>query len=173
MYTRQDYVDHKCTHSEYFRQFVNSMQKRMILSRWTAEELAKAWENDEAFNTQFTPIREWDKILCPVDPRLLDAVGESSTPPTRTCILKEAARQIVMEHYETCGRVYDQFKYKILYLRDDPGHYERCTMDVIATDKEHAQRLFEKAHPAFQFLSATKYSKHNAVKDRWEHLTDL
>ena len=76
-----------------------------------------------------------------------------------------------MEHYETCGRVYDQFKYKILYLRDDPGHYERCTMDVIATDEEHAQRLFEKAHPAFRFLSATKYSKHNAVANEWERVT--
>ena len=149
------------------------MQKRMILSRWTAEELAEAWENDEAFNTRFTPIREWDKIPCPVDPRLLDAVGEVLTPSTRTCIRKEAARQIVMEHYETCGRVYDQFEYSITYLRDDPGHYERCTMDVIATDGEHARRLFEKAHPAYAPLSVTKHSKHNAVKDRWERVTDL
>lgn len=173
MYTRQDYLDHKCTHSEYFRQFANGMQKRMVLSRWTAEELAEAWENDESFNTRSTPIREWDKLFCPVDHRLLDAVGESSTPSTRVCILKEAARQIVMEHYETCGRVYDQFEYSIIYLRDDPGHYERCTMDVIAMDGEHARRLFEKAHPAYIPLSVTKHSKHNAVKDRWERVTDL
>lgn len=173
MYTRQDYINHKCTHSEYFMQFVNVMQKRMILSRWAAEELAKAWENDEAFNTWFTSIREWDKIFCPVDPRLLDAVGESSTPSTRVCILKEAARQIVMEHYETCGRVYDQFEYRLIYLRDDPGHYERCTMDVIATDGEHARRLFKKAHPAFTLLSETKRRKHNAITDRWERVTDL
>lgn len=173
MYTRQDYLDHKCTHSEYFRQFVNGMQKRIILSRWTAEELAEAWENDESFNTYYTPIGEWDKIYCPADPRLLDAVGETLTPSTRTCIRKEAARQIVMEHYETCGRVYDQFKYKILYLRDDPGHYERCTMDVTATDGEHARRLFEKAHPAYTPLSVTKHSKHNAVTDRWECVTGI
>lgn len=135
--------------------------------------MAEAWENDEALNTRFTPIREWDKIPCPVDPRLLDAVGEILTPSTRTCIRKEAARQIVMEHYETCGRMYDQFEYKILYLRDDPGHYERCTMDVIATDGEHARRLFEKAHPAYRFLSVTKHRKHNAVKNRWERVTDI
>lgn len=105
MYTRQDYLNHKCTHSEYFAQFVNDMQKRIVLERWTAKELARSWENDEAFNTRSTPIAQWDRLACPIDHRLLDELGEYSTPSTRVCILKEAARQIVMDHYETYGGV--------------------------------------------------------------------
>lgn len=172
MYTRQDYLDHKCTHSEYFAQFVNDMQKRIILSRWAAKELARAWENDESFNTHSTPIAQWDRLSCPTDHRLLDELGEYSTPSTRVCILKEAARQIVMDHYETYGRRYDRFRYKIVYIKNDPKDNERYGTNEEATDRESLRRAFERAHPECVFLSATKYSKHNAVADMWERITN-
>lgn len=172
MYTRQDYLNHRCTHCEYFAQFVNPMQKRIILARWTAKELARAWEDDESFNTRSTPIAQWDRLACPTDHRLLDELGESSTPSTRICILKEAARQIVMDHYETYGRRYDRFRYKIVYVKNDPKDSERYGTNEEATDRESLRRAFERAHPECVFLSETKYSKHHAVADMWERITN-
>lgn len=171
MYTRQDYLNHKCTHSEYFAQFVNDMQKRIILERWTAKELARAWENDEAFNTRLTSIAQWGRLPCPTDHRLLDAAGEHSTPSTLVCILKEAARQIVEDHYKEFGRLYDKFGYDIIYTKADPADCNRYHASVEAPDEDSAQKIFEKRNPGAMFLSVTKYGKHNAVANEWERVT--
>lgn len=171
MYTRQDYLNHKCTHREYFAQFVNVMQKRIITEQWTPKKLARSWENDEAFNTRLTSIAQWDRLPCPTDHRLLDAAGEHSTPSTLVCILKEAAKQIVDEHYEKFGRMYDKFGYDIIYVNADPLDYTRHHDSVEAPDVESAQKIFEKRTPGALFLSATKYGKHNAITNEWERVT--
>ena len=171
MYTRQDYLNHKCTHREYFAQFVNGLHKRIVLERWTTKELARAWENNEAFNTRVTSISQWDRLPCPTDHRLLDAVGEHSTPSTRVCILKEAARQIVEDHYKEFGRLYDKFGYDIIYTKADPADCNRYHASVEAPDVYSAQKMLEKRTPGAMFLSATKYGKHNSLTDSWEMVT--
>lgn len=171
MYTRQDYLNHKCTHREYFAQFVNGLHKRIVLERWTTKELARAWENDEAFNTRVTSISQWGRLPCPTDHRLLDAVGEHSTPSTRVCILKEAARQIVEDHYKEFGRLYDKFGYDIIYTKADPADCNGYHASVEAPDVYSAQKMFEKRNPGAMFLSATKYGKHNSLTDSWEMVT--
>jgi hypothetical protein len=103
MFTHADYMAKKCSHREYFAQFVNSAiieQVRSVIG----EDRIKA-SIDEYLND--IPLGEWDKLtgyaervgdVWPCRPRvnvdLIKEAGEWITAGTLVSIAKEAARQI-------------------------------------------------------------------------------
>ena len=51
MFTRRDYVfDKKCSHNEYYAQFVTDSVKQLVLSKWSVKTLKSAYAEDEHFN---------------------------------------------------------------------------------------------------------------------------
>lgn len=93
MFSRKDYLDGKCTHREYYAQFVNSQQKSAILSRIGKDRLEKS--TCEHFND--IPLKEWDSIYCPISSSKMKECGDYITNAGRICIIKEAATQILEE----------------------------------------------------------------------------
>lgn len=95
MKTRQEYLDGKCTHEEYYNQFVDSRVKQIVLTRHTKEDLKKAYSKDESLNS--ISIRVWDSLAENIrykGPELKE-VGDYLTLSGSVCILKAAARQII------------------------------------------------------------------------------
>lgn len=114
MKTRQQYMDtppkygtpeSTAHHRAYFAQFVTPHVKAQVLARFGIKRL-KANAKDPHFNT--IPLSEWDAFwgcydrgmyIRPPAPvaELLKRAGEDNSMSTGTCILKEAARQLVEE----------------------------------------------------------------------------
>ena len=96
MHSRQDYLEKKVTHREYYAQFVGEA------ARSAAESLRKsiAGSSDPHFND--IPLQTWDKlgkwIMTQETANKLNAAGDGDSKATRVCILKEAAAQLK----ETC-----------------------------------------------------------------------
>ena len=107
MFTRKDYLDKKCTHRQYWAQFVTRSMRELVRRRIGLERLQSssneyfsdvttlsAW--DEMKNATFTMLdqQKWREIQYPeyTDP---GSIGWSSSD--NTCLLKEAARQLVEE----------------------------------------------------------------------------
>lgn len=111
MFTRAQYLNKECTHREYWAQFVTPGMKRMVENTIKLERLQRS--TNEYFN-DVTKVSEWDvmrngtfamlnlktwrEINYPeyTDPR---SIGWSMSD--NTCILKEAARQLVEESVDT------------------------------------------------------------------------
>ena len=81
-YTRQDYVEGKCTHREYYAQFVNGSVKRIVGDRIGMSKIL-ASTNDNFNNI---PLSKWDRLHG-------SFVGAKSLSDT-VCIAKEAAQQL-------------------------------------------------------------------------------
>lgn len=100
MFTRKDYMDGRCDHRTYYAQFVTPAVFHMVERRFTAERLVRC--SDQAyFNT--IPLTLWD-MMVPVLERMVDRrrmkeLGEGWSLGTGVCILKEAARQVVENHW--------------------------------------------------------------------------
>jgi hypothetical protein len=93
-FTRQDYLADKCTHSEYYGQFVTGEIKQRVMSYIGIENIKKAInEGDEHLNT--IPLRKWDAIAVPIiGGNLLREAGDYPTLAGGVCIAKEAAKQL-------------------------------------------------------------------------------
>lgn len=100
MFTRKDYMDGRCDHRRYYAQFVTPAVFRMVERRFTAERLVRC-SDQSYFNT--IPLHQWDMMVPTlermVDRRLMKELGEGWSLGTGVCILKEAARQIVENHW--------------------------------------------------------------------------
>jgi len=83
MFTRQDYLDNKCTHREYYAQFVTLYIKAMV-SNFIGINHIKA-SMDEHFND--IPLGLWDTLRC-----------GGKTLSDNVCIAKEAAKQLKEEN---------------------------------------------------------------------------
>lgn len=92
MFTRQDYMNNKCTHSEYYSQFVNDYTKRIVLSRWNKTVLKNAYDKDQHFNS--LSLGQWDNLTFLISPDF-KKYGDYSTLAGCVCVLKETARHIV------------------------------------------------------------------------------
>ncbi len=97
MFTRQDYLHNKCTHEEYYAQFVDENVKRIVSLRFTEKELK---ESGGAFDG--IPLPVWDVLASWISPperakirALLKERGDLPSKAGYVCILKEAARQII------------------------------------------------------------------------------
>lgn len=103
IFTRCDYVfNNKCSHDQYYSQFVTESVKQLVLSRWSKNTLKKAYAENQHFNS--IPLVKWDAMAdilkCHHSTmRLLAKANESSgtSLSDRVCVLKQAAKMIVME----------------------------------------------------------------------------
>ena len=97
MFSRKDYLEHKCSHSEYYAQFVNEDARRAVLSRIGKTRLMCSV--NEHFND--IPLKMWDAVFSPTFPRsigeIFRSVRDFPTDSGLVCIAKEAARNIVCD----------------------------------------------------------------------------
>ena len=90
-------MDNKCSHREYYAQFVTATTKLFVLRRIGEKALNNS--TDEHLND--IPLSTWDGIgqlikSTPSDLKIkMDEAGEGCSPATLVCIAKEAARQII------------------------------------------------------------------------------
>ncbi len=89
MFTRQDYLDKKCNHRQYYAQFVDARLIAVVSNRIGKElRLVK----DE--NLNYIPLARWDEMAKSIRPGAgLKKAGDYQTLAGQVCILKEAARQ--------------------------------------------------------------------------------
>ena len=91
MHTRKDYINGRCSHKEYYAQFVNDNAKLMILDSIGIDRIKKS--KDGNFND--IPLKLWDSIGLPSGiSELLKQAGDYYTLAGQVCILKEGAREI-------------------------------------------------------------------------------
>lgn len=101
MKTRQDYLNKKCTHREYYSQFVQPWIKKVVLQRFSKDLLKRCIKEDKHLNN--LDLKHWDSMeigflrnnsdIRNICRNLKDQYSIS----TGVCILKEAARQITEE----------------------------------------------------------------------------
>jgi hypothetical protein len=90
-YTRQDYMNKVCSHSEYYGQFVTKGIKALVLRTIGEKKLIES--KKEYFND--IPLHIWDGLAIQ---RNLFVIDKAYSLAGAVCILKEAARQIVEEN---------------------------------------------------------------------------
>lgn len=91
-FTRKEYMDHKCTHREYYGQYVSDSLKARVKDDIGLKRLIKS--KDEYLND--IPLKLWDNIPMPYS--VQDAMkknGDFLTQAGIVCIAKEAARQVI------------------------------------------------------------------------------
>jgi hypothetical protein len=99
-FTRRDYVyDNKCSHDEYYAQFVTESVKRLVLSKWSATKIKESFAVDHNLNN--LPLAQWDRLAEILSMnhdlmrKLAEANGSGGTSLSdRVCTLKRAARAI-------------------------------------------------------------------------------
>lgn len=101
MITRQQYINKECTHQEYYAQFVSDRVKRDILQVIGAKALLAS--TDPHLND--IPMALWSNLQSSVESTRKLAESNASTSGGKggisssdlTCVLKEAARQLIQE----------------------------------------------------------------------------
>lgn len=97
MFTRKDYMAHKCTHQEYYMQFVTD-KTFVYLERYIGEErLLKS--KDESFNN--IPLYMWDCLPYAYNKEALSQAGDLFTLGSHVCIYKAAAKFYLGMHTES------------------------------------------------------------------------
>lgn len=107
MFTRQDYMEKRCSHREYYSQFVNRSVLYSVETFIGRDTLLSS--TDEHLND--IPLARWDQLtgytgfsnwkwLLPTNNKRIKEAGEWLTSATAVCIAKEAARQIIEKHKE-------------------------------------------------------------------------
>lgn len=91
MKTRKDYMEHRCTHREYYAQFVTEATRRRVIQAFGVDRLRAS--EDPHLND--IPLARWDRVDVPAPPISLEDCGDWLSPAGAVCILKEAARQII------------------------------------------------------------------------------
>lgn len=97
MITRQEYLQGKATHEEYYAQFVTPEHKSRVLA---GIGLLKLLKSSERFYGDVASVDQWDRIAQPHPQQSLDKLkecGDYMTQAGAVCILKEAARQLIEE----------------------------------------------------------------------------
>jgi len=95
IFTRADYLEKKCTHREYYGQFV-SVNTKTLVCGYIGMDRLRASKN-EHFND--IPLAEWDNLARGGLPRTMSFkdVGDLATLAGEVCLAKEAARQLLEE----------------------------------------------------------------------------
>lgn len=93
--TRQDYLNGKVSHQDYYGQYVDEIVKRDVL--WTiSKDKILSSEDDDSFND--IPLRYWDSLPAwSIVAAKMRKRGDFLTPAGLVCVAKEAARQIKAE----------------------------------------------------------------------------
>ena len=100
MFTHKDYaLDGKCTHQQYYAQFVTGEIKMIVVLNFGLDTLKEAYQEDRTFNT--IPLHRWDSLGIFLNVPIMhdkfkqhqDFISQASI----VCVLKEAARQVVTQ----------------------------------------------------------------------------
>lgn len=100
-YNRQDYMNGKCSHREYYAQFVTPAVKQMVMDRIGLKELVRS--TDEHLND--IPLNVWDNLAGSTRLALMRGdysctlrIADDNSLASQVCALKEAAKQIKEEN---------------------------------------------------------------------------
>lgn len=94
MYTRKDYLNKKCTHREYYSQFVTHQIRDIARFSFGVQRLKEEFLKDENLNG--IPLGFWDRATNGFScNKAMMEHGDYSTISGKVCVLKEAARQII------------------------------------------------------------------------------
>lgn len=101
MITRQQYLsDSTNLHESYYKQFVNSSIKQMVLNKFGIEKLKKHYAAKFG-DKNYIDLNHWDSLAGGYSSQLcaskLKEVGDYPSLAGAVCILKTAARMIVEE----------------------------------------------------------------------------
>lgn len=91
MFTRKQYMNHECSHREYYAQFVTEGTRQVVLQSIGRERLEGS--TDPHLND--IPLRRWDHTPLWLPQGSMKERGDWLSPAGKVCILKEAARQIL------------------------------------------------------------------------------
>ncbi len=91
-FTRRQYLNHECSHREYYAQFVTNATKRRVFDAFGGCEIASC--ASEVFTE--IPLDRWDRVTRGMIYSLKNLLlaGDQPTPAGLVCIAKEAAAQI-------------------------------------------------------------------------------
>ncbi len=96
LYSRQKYLENKCSRQKYYSQFITEYINEQILQVFSKEKLKAAYNIDKYFST--IPYYEWNKLwYCVNDSGLLDKT-EYTNNIIRSYVLKQAAENIVINY---------------------------------------------------------------------------
>lgn len=90
-FTRDDYMEHRCSHREYYAQFVTQEVKAAVVFHIGAAQLQAS--TDAHLND--IPLVKWDRATAPYSRSLFKELGDGWSMAGHVCILKEAARQVI------------------------------------------------------------------------------
>ena len=99
MYTRHQYLNSECTHSDYYDQFVTPAIKGIVLSRYSKRQLTDALAQDKHLNS--IPLASWDGLGASLKAtptglgEKMKEAGDYLTLAGIVCVLKAAAISIV------------------------------------------------------------------------------
>lgn len=91
-FTRKDYISNKCSHNEYYDQFVNCARISTVSKIIGADKIKNSTQ--EHFND--IPLLKWDNLgpLLRITRWEMDKVGDCLTLSHQVCVGKACARQI-------------------------------------------------------------------------------
>lgn len=93
-FSRADYMANKCSHQEYYNQFVTRDTLALVEDVFGVEKLKAAYAEDKNLNT--IPLAKWDALAGNVNTNeALKQAGDYLTLAGSVCILKAAARQLI------------------------------------------------------------------------------
>lgn len=95
-YSRKDYMDNKCSHNDYYGQFVTADYERYVGEAIGVSRIKNS--EDPHFND--IPLIKWDCLYLPNDimAKLASANGSGGTSLSdKVCVAKAAARMIQAE----------------------------------------------------------------------------
>lgn len=99
MKTRKDLLEKRCTHREYYEQFVTPATRHSVLHAIGIDRLMWAYKNGEGHLNEI-PLREWDAIPTYWSVKKLKEAGDFTTMAAHVCVVKEAARQLIDHELE-------------------------------------------------------------------------
>jgi len=92
LFTRQDYMDDKCTHDQYYAQFINAAGIEMVKKSKAFKCVLKSGSKD----LSTAPVAEWDLIGTAGEAvNLMKTLGDNWSLAGAVCINKAIARQLL------------------------------------------------------------------------------
>jgi len=95
-FTQADYMNGKCTHRQYYAQFVTPAIMEGVVARFGKEKLANCLARDGNLNN--IPLHKWDGLAGNFVKEVSEAMkahGDFASLAGMVCVLKEAAKQAV------------------------------------------------------------------------------
>lgn len=93
LFTRKQYLDHECTHDQYYGQFVTESTIQTVLSYFSKEKLTEYYASDKNLNN--IKLSVWDRMPLYASTYKMKDCGDWLTAAGQVCILKRAARMII------------------------------------------------------------------------------